>query len=243
MKNLALLLFSMLLLTGCGTVVTYKQNTAAGLAKGDNYPIPVYTEDQTVPRPCEIIGTVSVGDTFFTVTGGSAEAVTLKVMRTAHEKGADAVQITSIRQPGFTSANYHMTANLLRYTDTWETVAISENEFLAYLQKNARTLDPIEGVWSEYGREQQRIGIMKNHSKAGRDYVGFILDSENPAWRLGTKKIDICRGLEPDSYVLTYYLDDFEPREIPILLGRKRTFTLAIQKADSDGDFIMYIKN
>ncbi len=43
-------LFSVLLLTGCSTTVTYHANLPAGPAKPPGYPIPVYTEKMTVPR-------------------------------------------------------------------------------------------------------------------------------------------------------------------------------------------------
>ena len=72
-----------------------------------------------------MIGTVSVGGGHFTMRGGSAEQETQKMIKTAWEKGADAVQVRSVEEPGYTSGTYRMVADLLRYTDAWETVAIS----------------------------------------------------------------------------------------------------------------------
>ena len=123
--------------------------------------------------------------------GGSVESEMYKVMQTAREKGADAVQMKSVEQPDFSNANFRLVADLLRYTDTWETITISEGEFAAYLKANQRSLDPIEGIWNTFGRVPHRIGIMRDTSKPGRDFVGFILDTENPTWRDGYKKIDI----------------------------------------------------
>lgn len=232
MKNLALLLLSMLLLTGCGTTVTYKSNAPAGTAKPAGYPIPVYTEGMIIPRPFEVIGTVSVGNSGFTVVGGSVDDVMKKVMQSAREKGADAVRVAGIEKPEFTNPNYRMAADLLRYTNSWEKVAMSENEFLAYLNKNEQTLDPIEGVWFADGQYENRIGIMKTASKPGRNFVGFILNSEVPSWREGCKKIDIKRGMQRGTYSFNYYLDDFSLVETTVILGDARGFMLLFQTSD-----------
>ena len=216
---------------------------AAGMAKPVGYPVLVYTERMTVPRPCEVIGTISIGDTRFTMFGGSIESEMGKVMKTAREKGADAVQIKSIEKPGFSDANYRLVANLLRYTDTWETVATSEKEFAVYLNTNRRNLDPIEGIWSGYGQIPHRIGIMRNTSKPGRDFIGFILSTENPAWHKGCKKIDIKCGIEPGTYILDYYLDNFSKRGTAVILGKSMTFTLTIPISEEEADVITYSKN
>jgi hypothetical protein len=232
-----------LLLTGCSTVATYKPSKAAGPAKPLGYPIPVYTADMTVPRPCEVIGTVSVSGGHFTMFGGSAESEMLKVMRTAREKGADAIQMKSVEAPSFTDANCRLAADLLRYTDAWETIAITEEEFAAYLKTNRRNLDPIEGVWNGYGPLPHRIGIMRNASKPGRDFVAFVLGTENPSWRKGYKKIDIRRGPQPGTYLFAYYLDNFSKRETTVILGQRVTFSLAIPTSDEETDIIIYSKN
>jgi hypothetical protein len=240
-KNLALFLFSMLLLTGCGTVVTYKSNARAGTARPVDYPIPVYTEGMTVPRPSEVIGTVSVKNSGFTVTGGSVEDVMRDVMQRARKNGADAVRVVSIGKPGFENPNYRVTADLLRYTDSWETIAISEDEFFAYLKKNQQALDPIEGVWFADGQYENRIGIMRNTSKPGRDFVGFVLDTDQPAWRKGYKKIDIARGKQPGSYNFNFYLDDFSEYSTTVVLDGASKLLLIFQTSD-ESETITYSK-
>ena len=240
---LALFLFSTLILTGCSTVTTYKPKAAAGPAKPADYPILVYAEDMTVPRPCEVVGTVSVGGGHFTMRGGSAESEMLKVMQAAREKGADAIQMKTMEQPDFANADFRLVADLLRYTDTWETITIPEGEFAAYLKSNQRSLDPIEGIWNMLGRVPHRIGIMRDTSKPGRDFVGFILGTENPTWRDGYKKIDIKRGLQPGTYLFVYYLDNFSKRETTVILGKSMTFTLTIPTSDEEAELITYSKS
>lgn len=240
---LVLFLFSTLILTGCSTVTTYKPKAAAGPAKPADYPILVYTEDMTVPRPCEVIGTVSVGGGHFTMRGGSVESEMFKVMQAAREKGADAIQIKTMEQPDFANADFRLVADLLRYSDTWETITIPEGEFAAYLKANQRSLDPIEGIWNMLGRVPHRIGIMRDTSKPGRDFVGFILDTENPTWLGGYKKIDIKRGPQPGTYLFVYYLDNFSKRETTVLLSRRTAFTLAIPTSEEEAELISYSKS
>jgi hypothetical protein len=242
-RSLALFLFSGLLLTGCSTVLTYQPNLPAGPAKPAGYPIPVYTENMTVPRPCAVMGTVFIGAGHFTMRGGSADAETAKIIKTAWEKGADAVRVRSVDDPGYTSASYRMVADLLRYTDDWETIVISEPAFAHYLDTHRQHLDPIEGIWDGAGTVPHRIGIMRDHSTPGRDFVGFMLDTADPTWREGYKKIDIQRGIQPGSYVLAYYLDNFSKKEITVILGQRLTFTLNMPTSDEEAEFVTYTKS
>lgn len=232
----------MSLLTGCSTVVTYKPNLAAGPVKPAGYPLPVYTEDMTVPRPCEVIGTVSISGGHFTMFGGSAESEMQKVMQTAWEKGADAVQMKSAATPDFLDSNYRLVADLLRYTDAWETMAITPAAFAAYLETNRRNLDPIEGVWDAFGQIPHRLGIRRDNSKPGRDFIGFVLNTENPSWRTGYKKIDIQRGTQSGTYILDYYLDNFSKRKTIIRLAKGVTFTLTLPRSDEEADVVIYSK-
>ncbi|HKW28232.1 MAG TPA: hypothetical protein VJT54_02780 [Verrucomicrobiae bacterium] len=241
-RHLAAFLFSAWLLTGCSTTVTYHASLPAGPAKPTGYPIHVYTENMTVPRPCVVIGTVAVGGGHFTMRGGSAEQETKKIIKTAWEKGADAVQVRSVEEPGYTSGNYSMVADLLRYADTWETIPISRQGFAGYLNTHRQSLDPIEGVWDGTGTVPHRIGIMRDNSRPGRDFVGFILNTADPTWHEGYKKIDIRRGVQPGSYILDYYLDDFSGREITVILGQKVRFTLNMPISDEEADIITYTK-
>src|SRR5580693_2933993 len=130
MKILALFVPMILLLAGCGTTKTFTPATAAGPAKPADYPIPIYNQDMRIPRPCVLIGELSIGDTQLTMFGGSLKGVMKTLMDTAHERGADVVQLTSIKEPDFESAHHRVEANLLRYADRWETVMLSENDFL-----------------------------------------------------------------------------------------------------------------
>jgi hypothetical protein len=239
MKKLALIVPLIFLLAGCSTTKTYKPNTAAGPAKPADYPIPIYNEDMRIPRPCVLIGEFAIGDTQLTMFGGSLKGVMKTLMDTAHEKGADVVELTSLKQPDFESAHYRVEANLLRYADKWETVSISENDFLIYLQKNSATLDPIEGIWSDGSPD--RIGIMRDKSKPGRDFIAFMLNVQLPSWQKGYKKMDIARDARPGAYSFRYYRDDFGVAKTTALLDHDRAFSFIIN-TEAGAAEVAYIK-
>ena len=239
MKRLAPFFALLLLLTGCGTTKTYTPKLAAGPPKPENYPIPVYSLNMRVPRPCELIGRLSIGDTQLTMFGGSMPEVMKTIMTTAHEKGADVVVLTSIKSPEFESAHYRVTADLLRYTDVWESVSMSDNDFLIYLQQHRQTLDPIEGIWLDAA--QDRIGIMRDNTKRGRNFIAFTLNVPLPSWQKGYKKLDIALTDRPGAYSLKYYRDDFEPAKTTILLDQGRRFSFILNKDDKVEE-IAYVK-
>ena len=238
MKKFALILFPVLLLAGCTTVAKYEPKSAAGPAKPAGYPIYVYTEQMKVPRPFEIIGTMRVSDTPFTVMGGSLEGVLEKLRQNAREKGADAVRLKSVKEPGFTSANYGAEADFLRFTDAWESVALREAELLAYFRTNRQTLDPIEGIWSANDPVQSRIAIVKNSSKPGRDFIAIILSTRNPTWQGGDRKIDIVRGERQGVYRGDYYFDDYQGKRVAFTLRGPPANRFVIQKTDESAPII-----
>lgn len=243
-----------LLLAGCTTSLHYKPATASGTTRTAwpaNYPVPLFMEDATLPRPATVIGTVSTSDTGFSTIGGDIQVELKKLLQLAREQGADAVQITSLQKPDYTDTNYRFKANLLHYTDTWETVNLSTAQFEAYLAANQGNLDPIEGVWDGRGAVPHYIGIMRDPAnKSGRDFIGFILGTQNPAWKKGYKKMDIQHGPQPNAYSIEYYLDDFTKLTVPIDLSPDFKIKLVIKKTtdgddddDRAPDVITYVKN
>jgi hypothetical protein len=238
-RCLALLVPWFFLLAGCTTTKSYTPNSVAGPAKPADYPIPIYNEDMRIPRPCQLIGQLSIGDTQLTMFGGSMKGVMKTLMDTAHEKGADVVELTSIKQPDFESAHYRLEANLLRYADDWETVTLSENDFLTYLRQHQQTLDPIEGIWSDGSPD--RIGIIREASKPARDFIAFMLNVELPSWRKGYKKMDITRTDRPGAYGLKFYRDDFGMAKTTVLLDHDRAFTFIVY-TDAEANEVTYTK-
>jgi hypothetical protein len=239
MKKLALLVPLIFLQAGCGTTKTYTASLPAGPAKPPDYPVPVYNINMRLPRPCQLIGKLAIGDTQLTMFGGDMPGVMKTIMATAHEKGADLVVLTSIKSPEFESAHYRVEASLLRYADNWETVVMSENDFLTYLQRHRQTLDPIEGIWSDGSPD--RVGIIRNAAKPGRDFIAFMLNVELPSWQAGYKKVDIAHVDRPGAYSLKYYRDDFSMAKTTVQMDHDRAFTFIIS-TDDKADEVTFTK-
>jgi len=231
MKHLALCLFVILLVVGCTSITQYESKAPGGPAKPADYPIYVYTEKMKVPRPFEVIGTMHVGDTPFTVMGGSLASVMNKLMQNARQKGADAIQLVTVKSPDFTTAHYRADANFIRFTDAWESV--SGEQIQAYFRTNT-TMDPIEGIWQSSDRVQSRVAILKNSSMSGREFIAVILKTKNLSWQLGDKKADIRRGERPGVYRGSYYRDDYEEKKVAVAMRLPSTnrFTVIIDESD-----------
>jgi hypothetical protein len=238
MSKTPLPLLLLWLLAGCTTVVKYQPKTAAGPAKPADYPIYIYPERVQLPRPCEIIGTMHVGDTPFTVFGGTLEGVLNTLRKNARQEGADALQLTVVKSPEFQTPHFRADANFLRFSTPWEAIASSQEEMLAYLRTNASKLDPIEGIWFGNDPVRSRVGIVKNNSKPGRDFVAFIINTRNPSWQKGDKKIDLVRGERAGVYRGEYYLDDYEGKRIAFSLRVPPGNRFVIQTAEDSTPII-----
>jgi hypothetical protein len=233
MKNSVLIFFPLLLVAGCTTVAKYEPKTASGPPKPADYPIYVYTGDVTIPRPFEVIGTMKIGDTPITVIGGSVEDELNTLRKTARLKGADALQLTTVENPGLVHSKFRIEANLIRFTNAWETIFLSEEALRTYLRTNAQKLDPIEGIWVVNDAGRSRVGIMKTRSQPGKDFVAFILGTTNPSWHAGCKKMDLFRGERPGLYRAKYYLDDFQSKGVAFMLRGQQAGTFAFQTSEA----------
>lgn len=233
MKNFILLPVLALVLAGCTTVTRYEPRAEAGPAKAEDYPIYLYSPEVRVPRPFEVVGFMTIRDTPLTVFGGSFEGEVAQLKKRARKVGADAVQLTSVEQPDFLHAKYRMDANLIRFTDPWENLTLTDEEFSTYLGSGAGR-DPIEGIWVANDVMQSRVGIIRNATKPGRDFVAFILNTQNPTWRQGDKKLDIASGERPGVYRGVYCFDDYRRKAVAFTLVGAKMNTFILRMADDE---------
>ena len=63
---------------------------------------------------------------------------------------------------------------------------------------------------------------------------GYLVNGIGVADVDANGKLDIRRGPTPDSYILTFYMEDFAPREIPIMLNNKREFLIKFRNEDDE---------
>jgi S1-C subfamily serine protease len=106
----------------------------------------------------------------------------------------------------------------------WETIDISETEFLDYLNSNKGSLDLIEGIWVEEN-QSYRIAIKKDKSNLDRDFVAFVLSSSRPGWKKGFKKIDISTAAQPGVYMLKYYDGGFDQSGATVVIKETMLFS------------------
>lgn len=238
MKHQKLILLA-LMLAGCSTTAKYEPRLPAGPAKPADYPIYIYVEGVQVPRAFEVIGTMRVSPTSFTVMGGSLEKVLAKLRDHARAKGAEAVQLTDVTKPDFWNPNYGAEAAFLRFTDVWESIALTPEDVRAYFQTNQARLEPAEGVWMGNDATRSRVAIMKNASQRGRDLVAWMLDSRNPSWCAGDKKMDLVRGERPGIYRGTYYQDDYRGKRVAFTLRGAATNQIFLQLSEA-GEFVLF---
>ena len=83
-----------------------------------------------------------------------------------------------------------------------EKISMTEKEARAYLDKNKRKLDPVEGI---YEAGVYRVAIIKS-TKAGRDFAGFILKADSVWWMPGQVKMELKK--EADGYATQFYMKD-----------------------------------
>lgn len=233
-KNFSLLLLLAGFVAGCSTVKSYVAKADAAPAKPKDHPIYIYNEKKPVPRPNEVLGTMSIRDTPFTLFGGSLEAEMDVLRNQARSKGADAVQLTSVEPPDFLHAKYRITGDLLRFTNAWENLSLSEPEFRNYLQAPPAPLDPIEGIWTVNDMMGSRVGIIRNTVRPGRDFFAFILTSGNPTWQAGDKKLELARGERPGVYRGLYYFEDYTRKSVAFSLLGNRTNLFILPMPNDD---------
>lgn len=241
MKKSILGLWFVTMLLGCTTVKTYVANTEPGSPRAADYPIYVYNEKVPVPRPYEIIGTMRITDTPLTVFGGSFEGELDTLRQQARKRGADGLQITQVEPPDFFHAKYRVTGNFIRFTNMWESLPMAESDMRAYLTETQSQLDPIEGIWRVNDAARSRVGIVRDHTRPGRDFFGFLLATGNPSWKPGDKKIELARGERPGVYRGAYYFDDYRRKTVAFnLLGAQTN--LFILQMPSDETPILFTK-
>ena len=225
--RLVALALGCLAMSGCSTYTTFQSFGPGGTRTPDSYPIPIFTPDQTLPRPVSVIGIVAVRHTPVTIFGGTVVSEMSKIMKKAHAVGADEVQVLSLQAPGFDTPDFSIQARLLRYAAPWENLAISEQNFRDYLAKNRQSLDPIEGIWTD--GLPHRLGIIRASQSPGRDFVAFTLTPDQPNWKPGDKKMDIAR-VSAGNYQIKYYRDDFCSSDLEVNLeqGKRIHFILVV---------------
>lgn len=110
-----------------------------------------------------------------------------------------------------------------------ETFNVNLSKFNTHLEKLSKKTD-IEGVWFS---SSYKIGIIRDNKNSNRDYVGFIIKSNNNNWKKNQVKFEISK-IDSTKYSMKYYMGDHSLKEInEIKLVEGKYFV---------SDFITFIK-
>jgi hypothetical protein len=82
------------------------------------------------------------------------------------------------------------------------------------------------------------MAIVKNSAKPGRDFVAFILNTRNPTWQRGDRKMDIWRGERPGVYRANYYLDDYQGKRVAFILPGKPANRFVLQLTEEKAPIV-----
>ncbi|HIP48447.1 MAG TPA: peptidase S41 [Lutibacter sp.] len=107
----------------------------------------------------------------------------------------------------------HLGVNLLA-TDTkksfgTETFNINQTHFQKRIE-NLKNKTGYEGIWVS---SPYTIGIVKDDKNVNRDYIGFIINSGNPNWKVNQVKLEIIKNKD-GKYSMKYYMGDHSLRTI-----------------------------
>lgn len=86
---------------------------------------------------------------------------------------------------------------------------IEKQEFDNYVDKLGNNAG-FEGVWA---LGSYAIGIIKDNTKANREYVGFVINSKSPYWQKNQVKLEIFKTTE-GKFTIKYFMRDHSALEL-----------------------------
>lgn len=106
-----------------------------------------------------------------------------------------------------------------------EKVSMSEDDFKSYLSDNKAALDSLEGIWEdEYS--SYRIAFMRDRSKPGTEFIGFILQADSMFWMPGQVKTRVQK--QHNTYKVLYFYNRDHDALKPTLALNKHLFNAGI---------------
>ena len=109
-----IILLTVLILTGCAFQTDVDVFSQPKGSKPLDCPLEIYRNSNLIKKEYEIIGSVKLEDSGFTVSCGRRKAMTI-IREEACVAGGDAVLITNEKQPDIFSTCYRANATILSY--------------------------------------------------------------------------------------------------------------------------------
>lgn len=125
----------------------------------------------------------------------------------------------------------------------WEKINLTEPELKKKIGLIS-DLNPIEGIWSSIEDKQYRIGIIRDDSRTNRDYVAFILESDNPLWEEKQVKIEFSSTAYKSVFSTTYYLSDHSKQGTTAFINDKGILEIKLKNPEDNSELnATFIKN
>jgi len=125
----------------------------------------------------------------------------------------------------------------------WEKIDITESELKTKLDSYS-DLKPIEGIWSSIEDNQYRIGIIRDDNNAKRDYVAFILESDNPLWEVNQVKIEFNSTAYKSVFSTAYFMSDHSKQGTTSFINDKGILEIKLKNPEDNSELnATFIKN
>lgn len=201
---------AILSITGCGPAVRVSDVEQEVVPREEACEVVMLQQGQHVKPNGEKIGSISIGDTGFSVDCGE-QRVTEVLRAQACAAGADAVVVTSWKEPDFWSSCIRAEADFYSFmTTAWPSVSSSREEIVRILDKRSQegSVHPIEGIWSDKEVEY-KIVIIPGAPDGASDFVAVVFESYRyPWWKRLEVKAEIHKTAEPEKFTIKYYRAD-----------------------------------
>lgn len=129
-----------------------------------------------------------------------------------------------------------------RYAD-WETIDLNKGQLENYYDQNLKSLDQIEGIWSEVENKQYKIGIIREKDSTTRDFVAIIVESITPFWIPKQVKIEFEKTAYANAYSATYYMIDHSKQGTTAIITNEGLLEFNLKNPDGTSSKIYFIKN
>lgn len=249
-KKLLFIIAVLYLQFSCAPTVQYQGERKSRTKLSTISDIIVFDQDGYIPSNANILGSVYIGDSGLSVGCGFNEVIDI-AKRKAIEEGGNAIQITEIKIPDFSSTCYRIRANILvleeiKQPANWPYTKYTESDIKIFIDKNRSNLNPIEGIWNynESGNWRnvatEETGVIPNHSpyrlaiirsdkQPNYDFVAIILESEYMHWKTGSLKAYFRKTAYDNIFEGRWYMSDYSENkgnyflDVFGLLTNKRT--------------------
>jgi serine protease Do len=124
----------------------------------------------------------------------------------------------------------------------WEKINLTESELKDKLNSYLE-LNSIEGIWSSIEDNQYQIGIIRDDNPK-RDFVAFILATDNPLWEEKQVKIEFKSTEYKSVFSTTYFMADHSKQGTTSFINDKGILEIKLKNPEDNSELnATFIKN